>query len=66
MKDPILAEVRAAREAYAIRFAGDVKGMLDDIRIRQAKGGRQVIARPPKRLALVQEPASARGPQTSK
>jgi hypothetical protein len=66
MKDPILAEIRAAREAYAERFAGDVKGMLDDMRRRQAKEGRTVIARPPKRLDVVEESASGRGPQTSK
>ena len=51
--DPVLAEIRAVREAYAERFAGDVKGMLADIRKRQQQGGRKVVARPPKRLTVV-------------
>ena len=50
--DPVLAEIRAAREAYAEKFAGDVKGMLEDIRKRQHQGGRKVVARPPKRVVV--------------
>ena len=50
--DPVLAEIRAAREAYAEKFAGDVKGMLEDIRKREQQGGRKVLSRPPKRIVV--------------
>jgi hypothetical protein len=54
--DPIIIEIRKTREAYAERFAGDVKAMLADIRERQQQSGRKSVARPPKRL----DPSSAR------
>ena len=34
--DPVLAEIRKTREAYAEKFAGDVRAMLADIRKRTA------------------------------
>ena len=49
--DPVLAEIRRTREAYAERFGGDVKAMLADLRKRQREGGRPSVARPPKRIA---------------
>ena len=64
--DPVLAEIRAVREAYAERFAGDVKALLADIRKRQAQGGRQVVARAPKRLAIVEESVSTKRRQVLK
>jgi len=48
--DPVLAEIRRTREAYAERFGGDVKAMMADIRKRQKEGGRPSVARPPKRI----------------
>lgn len=33
--DPIIAELRAIREAYAARFEYDVDAMFSDIRARQ-------------------------------
>ena len=48
--DPILAEIRATREAYAERFHGDIDAMLADLRKRQAEGGRKSVRLPPKRL----------------
>ena len=48
--DPVLAEIRSVREAYAARFAGDVKSMLADLRKRQTEGGRASVTRPPKRI----------------
>jgi hypothetical protein len=57
--DAVLAEIRAKREAYAERFAGDVKGMLADLRKRQQEGGRKVVERPAKRIPSVKEPAPA-------
>ena len=48
--DPVLAEIRAAREAFSDRFHGDIDAMLADLRKRQAEGGRKSIRLPPKRL----------------
>ena len=58
--DPVVAQIRAVREAYAERFAGDVKALLADIRERQAQGGRQVVARPPKRFATEEQASTKR------
>jgi hypothetical protein len=49
--DPVLAEIRATREAYAERFHGDVKAMMADLRQRQRESGRPSVARSPKRIA---------------
>jgi len=48
--DPVLAEIRAYREAYSERFGGDISAMLADLRKRQAASGRKVVKLPPKRL----------------
>jgi len=48
--DLVLAEIRKTREAYAERFAGDVKAMLADLRARGEQSGRPSVARPAKRL----------------
>ena len=57
--DPVLTEIRQTREAYAARFAGDVKAMLSDLRDRQRQGGRKSVARPAKRLHRAADPASS-------
>ena len=54
--DPILAEIRAVREAYAEKFAGNIPGMLADLRNRQSEGGRKVVSLPAKRLVASSEP----------
>jgi hypothetical protein len=63
--DPVLAEIRAIREAYSMKFAGDVKAMLADIRARQEKGGRRVVSRPPNRVPVRQETVDVGQQQTS-
>ena len=63
--DPVLTEIRAVREAYAEKFAGDVKGMLADIRKRQQHGGRKAVSRPPKRIVVSQESATTGQQRTS-
>ena len=57
--DSILSEIRAVREAYSQRFAGDVLGMLADLRKRQSQGGRQVISRSAKCVAFAPKTASS-------
>ena len=52
--DPIVAEVRQAREAYAKQFNYDVYAMGRDLQERQQKSGRTVVALPPKRLEPIE------------
>lgn len=56
--DPVLAEIRATREAFAERFHGDIDAMIADLQKRQAEGGRKSVRLPPKRLT-VEEAAKA-------
>ena len=49
--DPIVAEVRAIREAYAAKFNYDVHAMFEDLREQQRLSGRQYVSFPPKRIA---------------
>jgi hypothetical protein len=53
MKDPILAEIRQIREAYAKRFNYDVRAMLRDLKEQQIKSGRKTVSLPPKRIKPV-------------
>jgi len=55
--DPIVAEVRQAREAYAKQFNYDVQAMWRDLKARQHKSGRKVVSLIPKRI----EPIPQRG-----
>ena len=48
--DPIVAEVRKAREAYAKKFNYDIKAMCSDLKKRQAQNAKRVISLPPKRI----------------
>lgn len=41
--DPIMAEVRAIRQAYAARFDYDVDAIFRDIRARQKASGRDYV-----------------------
>jgi hypothetical protein len=52
--DSVIAEIRAVREAYAEKFAGDIKAMVADLRTRQQQGGRKTVSRTPKRLSASQ------------
>ena len=47
--DPIIAELRAIREAYAARFDYDVEAMFRDIRARQEASGREYVRLPARR-----------------
>jgi len=60
--DPVLAEIRAVREANALRFKGDLTAMVADLRKRQQESGRQVVRRPPKRLVPAERGAAKRAP----
>ena len=47
--DPIVAEVRKARDEYARRFNYDLDAICNDLQQRQTQAGRKVVSFPPKR-----------------
>ena len=47
--DPIVAEVRAIREAYASRFGFDLQAIGKDLREKEKKSGRNVVSLPSRR-----------------
>jgi hypothetical protein len=47
--DPIVAEVRKARDEYARSFNYDLDAICKDLQQRQAQAGRKVVSFPPKR-----------------
>ncbi len=49
--DPVLAEVRRIREEYALKFNGDVKALIEDLRRQQRESGRPTVSLEPKRIA---------------
>ena len=54
--DPIIAEVRAIRQAYASRFDYDVEAIFKDIRARQEASGREYVRLPARRpVSAVQD-----------
>ena len=49
-RDPIVDEVRAARERHAARFNYDLAAIVAHLRKRQQEMDRPVVTRPAKRL----------------
>jgi hypothetical protein len=47
--DPLVDEVRAAREAYAERFGYDLHAICQDLREQAGKSGLKLVSLPPKR-----------------
>ena len=45
IEDPIVEEVRAARDQYARQFNYDLKAIVQDLRRRQQAEGRPVVSR---------------------
>ena len=45
LDDPIVAETRKAREAYAASFAYDLGKIVADLQSRQGKDGRRLVDR---------------------
>lgn len=50
MMDPIVEEVRAAREAYGRRFGFDLQAICRDLSEQEQAAGRTPIMLPPRRL----------------
>ena len=53
--DPIIDEIRAARDEHAARFNYDVKEIFRDIQAQQEASGREYVRLLPRRVASVQE-----------
>ena len=53
--DPIIEEVRAARDAYAKQFGYDLNAIARDLKVQESKSGRKVVRFPARRV----EPATA-------
>jgi hypothetical protein len=61
IRDPIVDEVRKAREEYAKQFNLDLDAMFDDLQRRQRESGRKTVSFPPKqRPAVVAAPDGAK------
>lgn len=56
--DPIVEEVRKAREDYAKQFDFDLDAICDDLQKKQMKSGKKAVSFPPK-------PAKWQATQTS-
>ena len=53
--DPIIAEVRAIRQAYAARFDYDVDAIFRDLRVRQEASEREYVRLPVRRTGTAAE-----------
>ena len=49
IEDPIVAEVRKARDEYAKRFNYDLDAICRDLQNKQLQSGRKLVSFPPKR-----------------
>lgn len=59
-EDPIVEEVRAAREAYAKTFGGDWQAMYEDLKCREAESTGELVSLAPKpAVAAAAKPAKA-------
>jgi hypothetical protein len=52
-RDPLVAEVRAIREAYAKRFNYDLQVICRDLKEQETKSGRKIVSLPPRRAEIV-------------
>lgn len=50
--DPIVVEVRNARDEYARRFNYDLDAICKDLQQKQSQSGKTLVALPPKRPKL--------------
>lgn len=57
-EDPIVEEVRKAREAHAAKFTYDLQAIYQDLKEQEKHSGRTFVSYPPKRI-LRAEKASA-------
>lgn len=53
-QDPIVAETRALREAYAMQFNNDRNAILADIARREALPGKVMVSRPARKPIVIE------------
>lgn len=56
-RDPIVEEVRAAREAYAKRFNYDLRAIYLDLKKQEKKSGQKMLSLSPRRVQPDQKAA---------
>jgi hypothetical protein len=61
-RDPIVEEVRAAREAYAKRFNYDLDAIYRDLKEQEKKSGRRTVSFGPRRVRRGQKAAPSNPP----
>jgi hypothetical protein len=49
-KDPIVEEVRLARQSHSRRFNDDLNAIVQDLQRKQSHMNRPVVSLPPKRI----------------
>jgi hypothetical protein len=49
-EDPIVKEIREAREAYARQFGFDLAAICRDLREKEKTSGRRLVSFPPRRV----------------
>jgi hypothetical protein len=50
VKDPIVEEVRRARDAHAKQFNYDLDAICEDLKKREEASGRPTVSLPPRRI----------------
>ena len=58
LADPIIDELRAARDEHAARFNYDVEAIFRDIQAQQEAFGREYVRLPPRRVTSAWEERS--------
>jgi hypothetical protein len=53
-RDPIVAEVRATREAYARKFHYDLRAACRDLKEQEQSSSRKAVSFPPRRPATIE------------
>jgi hypothetical protein len=53
--DPIVDEVRAARDAIAKEFDYDIEKLAEALKVREAKSGRTIVRLPPREVTVVRQ-----------
>jgi hypothetical protein len=54
VRDPVIEEIRAIRDAFAKEHGYDVKAIVSALQREEAESGKPVISLPPKRLSAKQ------------
>ncbi|MCU0916057.1 MAG: hypothetical protein MUC88_16065 [Planctomycetes bacterium] len=60
MKDPIVEEVRRARDAHARQFSYDLDAIVEDLQKREKELGLATVSLPPKPVARKKKSARKR------